>query len=172
MAQRGETPFSFNSGVLSQMPIGIRSQLAHVIMDTCYRLDPFRTPHVRGFFGPRTQERDHLINRSQCLNYAYAHAVPFGSPSEPRPMGVGNVRFTYSLANMHYIRNLSCTRRILLTGSNYKLIRDLQVSPSMTVETASLPLVPATSYRIQVHNAKKKICRLEYRNREDLNELV
>ena len=42
MAQRGETPFSFNSGVLSQMPIGIRSQLAHVIMDTCYRLDPFR----------------------------------------------------------------------------------------------------------------------------------
>ena len=134
-------------------------------------LGPFSTPHARGTSSRGHEERDHLIIRLQCSNYVYVHALPFGSPSEPRPMGVGNIRFTYSLAYMHYTRNLSCTRRILLTGRNYKLIMDRQVSPSMTVETASPPLVPAASYRIQVHNAKK-ICRLEYRNCEDLNELT
>ena len=121
----------------------------------CPRLGPFDTPHVRGSFAPRAQERDRLIDRLQSSNYVYVHALPFGSPSEPRPMGVGNVRFTYSLAHMHYTRNLSCTRRILLTGRNYKLIMDRRASPSMTVEAASPPLVLAASYRIQVHNAKK-----------------
>ena len=136
--------------------IGGQVCLVHATVVHALPLRSLWHPPCPGYFVPRARERDHLITRLRCSNYAYAHALPFGSPSEPRPMGIGNIRFTYSLAYMHYTRNLSCTRRILLTGSNYKLIRDLQVSPSMTVETAPLPLVPATSYRIQVHSAKKK----------------
>ena len=102
--------------------------------------------------------------REGPFNYAFAMPelrictrTAIRIPFRTSPDGRWNVRFTYSLAYMHYIRNLSCTRRILLTGRNYKLIMDRQVSPSMTVETASPPLVPAASYRIQVHNAKKNM---------------
>ena len=63
--------------------VNLASMRSHdiAIIHSCYRLDPFRTPHVRGFFGPRTQERDHLIARLLRLNYAFVHY----SHSDPLP---------------------------------------------------------------------------------------
>ena len=129
----------------------------HMHVHACSHLGPFSTPHVRGSFVPRARERDRLINRLLRSNYAYVPTSPFSSPFIPRPMGGRYVRFAYSMASMHYTRNLSCTRRILVATRNYKLIRNQQVSPSMTDETASSPLVLAVSCRIQVHCAKKNM---------------
>ena len=123
-------------------------------------LGPFDTPHARGGFAPRARERDRLISRLPCTSYAYVHSYPFSSPSVPRPMGGRYFRVAYSVASMHSTRSLCCTRRISLATRNYKLIRNQHVSPSMTDETASSPLVLAKSYRIQVHGAKKRKCRL------------
>ena len=121
------------------------------------RIDPFGTPHVRGSFAPRARERDRLIIRLPCTGYAYVHNYPFSSPSVPRPMDGRYIRVAYSLAGMYSTRNLCCTRRISLATRNYKLIRNQHVSPSMTDETASSPLVLAKSYRIQVYCAKKNM---------------
>ena len=118
-----------------------------------------------------TRERDRLIIRLPCTGYAYVHNYPFSSPSVPRPMDGRYIRVAYSVAGMYSTRNLCCTRRISLATRNYKLIRNQHVSPSMTDETASSPLVLAKSYRIQVYCAKKKYADWEYRIREDLNEL-
>ena len=127
---------------------------------TCYCLGPFHTPHVRGGFAPRARERDRLITRLLCTNYVSVHNYPFSSPSVPRPMGGKYFRVAYSMAGMHSTRSSCCTRRISLATRNYKLIRSQHVSPSMTDETASSPLVLAKSYRIQVHGAKRRKCRL------------
>ena len=135
-----------------------------------FHVGPFNTPHARGTSSRGHERGTTRILRLRSFNYAYVRAIPFSSPFVPRPMGGRYVRFAYSMASLHYTRNLSCTRRILLAIRNYRLIRNRQVSPSMTDETASSPLVLATSYRILVHCAKKN-ADWEYYNREDLNEL-
>ena len=128
-------------------------------------------PPCPGNFVPRARERDRLISRLPSTSYVYIHRYPFSSPSVPRPMGDRYFRVAYSMASVHSTRSLCCTRRISLATRNYKLIRNQHVSPSMTDETASSPLVLAIAVEFRCTKQKKENADWEYLIREDLNEL-
>ena len=128
-------------------------------VNACSHLGPFSTPHARGSFAPRARERDRLISRLLHTNCAFVHSCPFSFPSAPRPMGGRYFRVAYSMASMYSTRSLCCTRRISLATRNYKLIRNQRVSPSMTDETASSPLVLAKAIEFRCTVQKRK-CRL------------
>ena len=129
--------------MLEPICIGSRVTDAYAHAYMCSYLGPFDTPHARGSFAPRARERDRLINRLLRTDYVFVYAYPFSFPSVPRPMGGGYIRVAYSVASVHFTRGQRCTRRISLATRNYKLIRNQHVSPSMTGETSSSPLVLA-----------------------------
>ena len=136
-----------------------------------FRVGPFDTPHARGTSSHGHERGTILIKRLQCSNCVYVHTFPFSSPFVPRPMGGRYSWFAYSMASMHFTRNLSCTRRILLANRSYKLIRNQQVSPSMTGENRFIPASTCSKLLNSGALCKKKYADWEYHNREDLNEL-
>ena len=168
-ARRRRNLFPFN-GRLSQNQSAVKLCRRRTVNNVCSYWGPFDTPHVRGSFAPRARERDRLIMRLLCTNYASVHDYPFSFPSVPRPMGGKYFRVAYSMAGMHSTRSSCCTRRISLATRNYKLIRNQRVSPSMTDETASSPLVLAKAIEFRC-TVQKENADWEYLIREDLNEL-
>ena len=148
------------AGAWAKHRFGVSPSMTCMYKWTCYCLGPFHTPHARGSFAPRARERDRWISRLPCTNYVFVHSYPFSSPSVPRPMGGKYFRVAYSMAGMHSTRSSCCTRRISLATRNYKLIRNQHVSPSMTDETASSPLVLAKAIEFRCTVQKKRKCRL------------